>query len=85
MGRDAHTTNAEMNVILKLKFDGLSFRKIAQLMKYFKHKVLNMIHYSKNIAIRGRKTKTSKRLNQILIRHSKKTPPLSHLMGLQIF
>ena len=47
MGQGAHTTDAERNVILKLKSDGLSLGKIAQIMKCSKHKVFNVIYYTK--------------------------------------
>lgn len=47
MGRGVHCTDSEKNVILKLNSDGLSIRKIAQIMKCSKNKVFNAIHRKK--------------------------------------
>ena len=74
MGRGVHTTDAEKKVILKLKADGLSIKKISQVMNCSKNKVFNAVHSNKIIETRGRKRKTSARFDQLLIRYSKINP-----------
>ena len=66
-----YTTDAERNVILKIKSDGLSHGKVAQIMKCSKHKLCN-VHYTRSIETGGRKRKSSKRYDQILVLYSKK-------------
>lgn len=74
MGRGVHTTAAEKKVILKLKSEGLSIRKIAQKMDCSKNKVFNAIHTNKSAETRGRQRKTSSHFDRILIRYSKNNP-----------
>ena len=77
MGRGVHCTESEKKFILKLNSDGLSIRKIVQIMKCSITKVFNAIHSKKSHETRGRKRKTSGRFDQRLVRLSKNNPFMS--------
>ena len=65
MGRGVHCTESEKNFILKLNSDGLSIRKIAQLMKCSKTKVFNAIHSKKVMKLEVESIKRQRVLTNI--------------------
>lgn len=74
MGRGVHSTQSEKDFILNLKKNGKSIREIAKILKCSRNKVFNAIHAKKIHETRGRKRKTSGRLDQLIVRMSKKNP-----------
>lgn len=77
MGRKKHCSVEKRNLIIKMKNDGFSLRKIASIVQCSLGMVQNAIKYQKKEEKRGRPRKTTKQMDRQILRQAKIDPFVS--------
>jgi len=77
MGRQRHCTNEERQFILKLRRDGKSYKFIRETLSCSNEMIRNAIIWKPKAETRGRKSKTSQKMDRRIVNMVKKDPFIS--------